>query len=163
MTESTLRLADTITDDATATTNPYRLDFKRTGADRRDFRRHDLEQQSIPVSRWADERDPQTFGRLIDLSAGGARIRTGRTDAILGGRIRVRIELPAYAGISPFIELADGAPRATREWVGHMEVARVRPVAGRGDEVEVAGRLLDMGEADRGMLGLYLSTQPLAA
>ena len=41
-------------------------------------------------------------------------------------------------------------------------MARVRPVAGR-DEVEIAGRLVDMADTDRGMLGLYLSTQPLAA
>ena len=162
-------------DDVTAepTHNPYKLDFVRVGADRRDFRRHDLEQQSISVSRWADggpdggaARDPETFGRLIDLSAGGARIRTSKRHAKAEGRIRVRLELPAYAGISPFITAAgdDGqtAPRATREWVGHIEVARVRPVAGR-DEVEVAGRLVDMADVDRGMLGLYLSTQPLAA
>jgi hypothetical protein len=42
-----------------------------------------------------------------------------------------------------------------------MAVCRVRDT---GDgEVEVAGRLLDMEEIDRGMLGLYLSTQPIAA
>jgi hypothetical protein len=29
--------------------------------------------------------------------------------------------------------------------------------------MEVAGRLVDMDELDRGMLSLYLSTQPLAA
>jgi hypothetical protein len=28
---------------------------------------------------------------------------------------------------------------------------------------DIAGRLVDMDEMDRGMLGLYLSTQPLAA
>ena len=140
----------------------YKIDFRRVGADRRDHRRHDLEGQSITVSRWAEAREPERFGRLIDLSAGGVRIRTTRQQATAAGTIRVRLELPAYAGISPFIAAADGQPRPTREWVGHMEVARVRPVAGR-DEVEVAGRLLDMSHADRGMLGLYLSTQPLAA
>ena len=32
-----------------------------------------------------------------------------------------------------------------------------------GDQVtEIAGRLVDMDELDRGMLGLYLSTQPLS-
>jgi hypothetical protein len=31
------------------------------------------------------------------------------------------------------------------------------------DEYDVAGRLADMDDIDRGMLGLYLSTQPLAA
>ena len=143
--------------------DPYKLDFKRTGADRRDFRRHDLEQQSIPVSRWADAREPESFGRLVDLSASGVRIRTAKRNVQPDGRIRLRLELPAYAGISPFIDASDTtAPRPTREWVGHLEIARIRPVTGR-DEVEVAGRLVDMAEADRGMLGLYLSTQPLAA
>ena len=159
-------------DAAESEVDPYKLDFRRTGADRREHRRHDLEQRSISVSRWDDTaaagetpaRDPESFGRLVDLSASGARIRTAKAHAATAGRIRVRLELPAYAGISPFITTADGAaPRPTREWVGHLEVARVRPVAGRGDEVEVAGRLLDMTHADRGMLGLYLSTQPLAA
>ncbi len=146
-----------------ATRDPYKLDFVKTGADRRDHRRHDLEQQSIGVSRWHDQqREPQSFGRLVDLSAGGVRIRATRGSVQPDARIRLRLELPAYAGISPFITTADGSPRATREWVGHMEVARVRPVAGR-DEVEVAGRLVDMADTDRGMLGLYLSTQPLAA
>ena len=32
-----------------------------------------------------------------------------------------------------------------------------------GNEMDIAGRLIDMDEIDRGMLGLYLSTQPLAA
>jgi hypothetical protein len=32
-----------------------------------------------------------------------------------------------------------------------------------GKNFDVAGRLVDMEEMDRGMLGLYLSTQPLAA
>jgi hypothetical protein len=43
-----------------------------------------------------------------------------------------------------------------------MSIARVLPTT-RKDEVELAGRLVDMDEMDRGMLGLYLSTQPLAA
>ena len=42
-----------------------------------------------------------------------------------------------------------------------MAVCRVQPIG--YDEVELAGRLLDMEDMDRGMLGLYLSTQPLAA
>ena len=44
-----------------------------------------------------------------------------------------------------------------------MSVARVRQIEDEQNEVEVAGRLVDMDEMDRGMLGLYLSTQPLAA
>ena len=42
-----------------------------------------------------------------------------------------------------------------------MTVSRVSPLG--ADHCEIAGRLVDMEELDRGMLGLYLSTQPLAA
>ena len=42
-----------------------------------------------------------------------------------------------------------------------MTVNRVAKI--NKDEYDVAGRLVDMDEIDRGMLGLYLSTQPLAA
>ena len=42
-----------------------------------------------------------------------------------------------------------------------MAVARVQPIDNK--QYDVAGRLVDMDEMDRGMLGLYLSTQPLAA
>jgi hypothetical protein len=31
------------------------------------------------------------------------------------------------------------------------------------NHVDVAGKLVDMDDLDRGMLGLYLSTQPIAA
>jgi hypothetical protein len=73
----------------------------------------------------------------------------------------VRIELPVYAGISPFVDANDKQLAPKREWVGWMAVARVNKVDDK--RVEVAGRLVDMDEMDRGMLGLYLSTQPLAA
>jgi hypothetical protein len=42
-----------------------------------------------------------------------------------------------------------------------MSIARVQKVT--DGAYDVAGRLEDMDEVDRGMLGLYLSTQPLAA
>ena len=48
-----------------------------------------------------------------------------------------------------------------RDWIGWMAVARVQK-ADNG-EYNVAGRLVDMEDFDRGMLSLYLSTQPLAA
>ena len=73
----------------------------------------------------------------------------------------MRIELPAYAGISPFIDASSESPKPSREWVGWMAVARVLPAP--AGQVDVAGRLVDMNDMDRGMLGLYLSTQPLAA
>jgi hypothetical protein len=142
--------------------NPYKIDFAKPASNRREHRRHDLEQQGIAISRWdGSKRAPKDFGRLVDLSAGGVRIRTTQTNVKPDGQIRVRLELPAYAGISPFVDASSENPKPTREWVGWMAVARVRPVAEQ--EVEVAGRLIDMDEMDRGMLGLYLSTQPLAA
>jgi hypothetical protein len=142
--------------------NPYKIDFSAPNANRREHRRHDMEQQGIAISRWdGSKRAPKDFGRLVDLSAGGVRIRTTQTNVKPDGQIRVRLELPAYAGISPFIDASSENPTPKREWVGWMAVARVRPVADA--EVEVAGRLIDMDDTDRGMLGLYLSTQPLAA
>jgi hypothetical protein len=141
----------------------YKIDFKASAADRREHRRHDMEQQGIPVSRWdGSKRAPKDFGRLVDLSAGGVRIRTNQTNVKADGQIRVRLELPAYAGISPFIDASSESPQPKREWVGWMSIARVLPSPKAG-EVELAGRLVDMDEMDRGMLGLYLSTQPLAA
>jgi hypothetical protein len=132
------------------------------GAERREHRRHDLEQQGITIDRWdGARRGGETFGRIVDLSAGGVRIRTDNTSVRADQQVRVRIELPAYAGICPFIDASSKQLTPKREWVGWMAVARVS----KSDEgaVDVAGRLVDMDEMDRGMLGLYLSTQPLAA
>jgi hypothetical protein len=135
-------------------------------AERREHRRHDLDHQGIMVDRWdGARRAGQPFGRIVDISAGGIRVRTDSAQNIRpDNQIRVRLELPDYAGISPFIDhqsAGAATPRAKREWVGWMAVTRVKPVA--GNVTDVAGRLVDMDEMDRGMLGLYLSTQPLAA
>ena len=129
--------------------------------DRREFRRHDLEQQAIAVERWDGRRGADVIGRIVDISAGGVRIRTSNRGLRVDHQVRVRLELPPFAGISPFIDTDAASPRPKQEWVGWMAVCRVINVG--GDEVEIAGRLLDMEEMDRGMLGLYLSTQPLAA
>jgi hypothetical protein len=102
-----------------------------------------------------------TFGQIVDLSAGGVRIRTTQANLRTDTQVRVRLDLPPYAGICPFIDTTSGQPRPKREWTGWMTVARIRPLP--GGACEVAGRLVDMEEIDRGMLGLYLSTQPLAA
>jgi hypothetical protein len=135
---------------------------ERCGADRRAHRRYDLEHQAITLDRWnGNTRSRVTFGQVVDLSAGGVRIRTRQPNLRTDTQIRVRLELPAYAGICPFVDTSGGEPRPKREWTGWMTVARVRPLADGG--FEVAGRLVDMEEIDRGMLGLYLSTQPLAA
>jgi hypothetical protein len=131
-------------------------------AERREHRRHDMENQSIPVDRWEGGRHSgKNFGRIVDISAGGVRIRTSQQNVKPDNQIRVRLELPAYAGICPFIASQGKSLAPKSEWVGWMSVARVSKI--NKDEYDVAGRLVDMDEIDRGMLGLYLSTQPLAA
>jgi hypothetical protein len=129
--------------------------------DRREHRRHDLEQQGIAVERFDGRRGADVLGQIVDISAGGVRIRTNQRGLRADHQIRVRLELPAFAGICPFISTEGQLPAPKQEWVGWMAVCRVRDL-GNGD-IEVAGKLLDMEEIDRGMLGLYLSTQPLAA
>jgi hypothetical protein len=134
--------------------------------ERRQYRRHDFEHQSITLERWDGVRGlRQAFGKIVDLSAGGVRVRAtardGNINVLPDQQVRVRMELPAYAGICPFVDTSTGQPQPRREWTGWMAVARVTDL---GDgEYEVAGRLVDMEEMDRGMLKLYLSTQPLAA
>ena len=145
-------------------------DAPATGRERRQHRRHDLEQQGLTVERFDRTRRrsiaAQVLGQLIDLSASGVRVRVkgeGAAGVQPDQQIRVRIELPTYAGISPFVDTTGPEPRPARQWVGWMTVARVQPVDGDDTQVDVAGRLVDMEELDRGMLGLYLSTQPMAA
>ena len=129
--------------------------------ERRAHRRHDLEDRKVVVDRWEGKGRTRSFGRLVDLSAGGARVWTNQPGVRVDQHIRIRIELPSYAGISPFIEKSGRSVQPKHEWVGWINVSRVRPI---GDgQLEVAGQLMDMDEMDRGMLGLYLSTQPLAA
>jgi hypothetical protein len=134
--------------------------------ERRQYRRHDFERQSITLERWDGARGlRQAFGKIVDLSAGGVRVRAKAEDGNIhiqpDQQVRVRMELRAYAGICPFVDTSSGQPQPRREWTGWMAITRVTDL-GNG-EYEVAGRLVDMEEMDRGMLKLYLSTQPLAA
>lgn len=141
----------------------FQIGVESTGHERREHRRHDMEDKGLSVARWdGPQRSPAEFGQLVDLSAGGVRIRTRQTNVRADGQIRLRLELPDYAGICPFVDHADGKPTPKKEWVGWMSIARVLPTSSK-DEVDVAGRLIDMDETDRGMLSLYLSTQPIAA
>lgn len=138
--------------------------IERPGAERRQFRRHDLEQSGITVERWDGARQQgQPMGKLVDLSAGGVRVRVSDSNTSIkpDGQIRVKLSLPDYAGICPFVDTSSSDPQPKREWVGWMTVARVAKINDR--TTDVCGRLVDMDEMDRGMLGLYLSTQPLAA
>ena len=132
------------------------------GSDRREHRRHDLEQKGIPIERWdGHQRAGEVIGQIVDISAGGVRIRTEGAEVRPDQHIRVRVALPSYAGISPFTAHSTSGLQPKGDWVGWMTVCRV--VALDEGRNEVAGRLVDMDEMDRGMLGLYLSTQPLAA
>lgn len=144
-------------------TRPVRtFETEGQGIERRCSRRHDMELAEITVDRWEGGRRVGTpLGRLVDLSSNGIRIRTGDTGIRADQQIRLRLELPDYAGISPFIETTSDVPQPTNQWVGWIAVTRVNKINDR--ESEIAGRLVEMDEIDRGMLGLYLSTQPMSA
>jgi hypothetical protein len=145
-----------------ATTNRGNSKSEAYGRDRREHRRHDLEGQGIPVERWdGQKRSAKPLGKIVDISAGGVRFQTASANVRPDQQIRVRLELPSYAGISPFVTPSAAGLEPKADWVGWLTVSRVIPLG--EDHVEVAGRLVDMDEMDRGMLGLYLSTQPLAA
>jgi hypothetical protein len=132
------------------------------GRDRRKHHRHDLETRGIMVERWdAHKSETLPLGRIVDISAGGVRFRTRQANMRPDQQVRVRLELPEYAGISPFVSPSTGGLQPCPDWIGWITVSRVIRI--EGDEVEIAGRIVDMDEMDRGMLGLYLSTQPLAA
>lgn len=130
--------------------------------ERRVHRRADMERGTIAVDRWdGARRSAKPLGQLVDLSAGGLRIRTSEMDLRPDNQIRLRLELPVYAGIAPFIDNSGPTLTPKREWVGWLAVSRVEKISAK--ECDVAGRLVDMDEIDRGMLGLYLSTMPMAA
>jgi len=138
-----------------------RIERKGLILERRAHRRHDMQQQTIPVERWDVRSKAGTVvGQVIDMSSGGMRIRT-QTPVRADQQIRLRLKLPSYAGISPFIDTTSGAARPKNEWIGWMAVCRVVKVDDKN--YDLAGRLIEMDDLDRGMLGLYLSTQPLAA
>jgi hypothetical protein len=140
-----------------------RISSETSGSERRQFRRHDLEPQGITVERFDSARRTkrELLGQIVDISAGGVRVRTKDAKLKADHQIRVRLELPAYAGISPFVDTSNNDPQPKREWVGWMTVSRVDRVG--PETFDVGARLVDMEDMDRGMLGLYLSTQPMAA
>jgi hypothetical protein len=142
-------------------TSKTELKPKSDGSERRQYRRHDLETQDLPINRWDGIREGKSFGKIVDLSAGGVRVRTEQANVKTDNQIRVRLELPAYAGIAPFVAAEGNALEPKTEWIGWMTVKRV--ISLEPGKFEIAGKLMDMDDMDRGMLGLYLSTQPMAA
>ncbi len=141
--------------------NPFSVFGETPRIDRRRHRRHDYETSHVTVERWdGPTKIGRPFGEMIDLSAGGIRIRTTVSDLRVGAQVRIRLRLPIYAGISPFVS-ADGTGKGSNEWCGWMTITRLQKVD--DEHFDIAGRLVDMREIDRGMLTLYLSAQPLAA
>ena len=134
---------------------------ERPRLERRRFRRQDMQALHVEIARvGARAAVVDGLGQLMDLSPGGMRIRTTATELVAGTQLKVRLELPAYAGISPFVA-GDGSGRGTNVWTGRIEVVRSYRIA--EDKWDVACKALDMREIDRGMLTLYLSAHPLAA
>ena len=130
--------------------------------ERRAFRRYDVESWGVSIVRCEDDAPSQlVIGRLLDLSAGGVRLRTNHAALHLGQQIKVRLALPASTGLCPFVNMNDGQLQPRHDWEGWMEVARLTPEP--DGSFEVGGRLLDMQAMDRGMLGLFLSAQRMAA
>ena len=142
--------------------NRFKLAAEASGSERREHRRYELGGQTLSVNRWdTRRREAKDFGYLVDLSAGGVRVRTQQPGIQQDHQIRVRLEMPSYAGICPFMEASNGQAKPKNEWIGWIAVSRVKKID--DNQFEVSGRLVDMDDMDRGMLGLYLSTQPLAA
>lgn len=130
--------------------------------ERRAFRRHELAETLVIVERYDPVTDQATaIGEIADLSAGGVRIRTGDPTIRPGQMICIRLRLPSHAGITPFVRLAGEELAPACEWVGTLSA--LRRIERADGSCEIGGRLLGMDDVTRGMLGLYLSIQPLAA
>src|SRR5262245_41611880 len=94
--------------------------------ERRRHRRHLLECHGIKVSQHNPRRsESDTIGQLVDMSSGGVRIRTSIPSIRPDQQIRVRLDLPAYAGICPFVDTATGSAQPKNQWVGWLAVSRV--------------------------------------
>ncbi|MGN6627490.1 MAG: PilZ domain-containing protein [Tepidisphaeraceae bacterium] len=130
-------------------------------ADRRKDRRRNFEGRQLIVEQVdAKSHKASKIGMLLDLSTSGLRFRAGRTQLTVGAIVQIRLTLPSFAGISPFLMRAS-VPVPTSQWTGWITVTRV---AERLDGThDIAGELMGLDEADIGMLGVYLSTQPIAA
>ena len=136
-----------------------RADIRVSVSERRQHRRHDLDSYGVEVQSW-DGANSAPLGRLVDMSSGGMLIRTRQANLQPDQQVRLKLRLPAYAGISPFVDTTGERIRPRTEWTGWMSVARINETP--DGEYEIGGRLVDMENIDRGMLSLYLSTQPLA-
>ena len=104
-----------------------------SGADRRIHRRHDLEPQGITVKRIdANRRQSEALGEIVDISAGGVRIRTSDAKFRADNQVRVKLELPDYAGICPFVDTTAGSRRSPSARMDRLAFDRPR-FAGVGE------------------------------
>src|SRR5437763_12148447 len=69
----------------------FKLAVEPKGSERREHRRYELGGQTLSVNRWdTRKREPLDFGYLMDLSAGGVRVRTNQANIKADHQIRVR-------------------------------------------------------------------------
>lgn len=134
----------------------------RPVAERRRHRRHELSEPMILAERLDPAKQAaEPLGLILDLSAGGVRLRAADPTLRPGAVVDIRLRLPDHAGISPFVCQQRGELQPTREWIGQLAIQwRIEADDGH---FELGGRLIGLEDANRGMFGLYLSTQPLAA
>ncbi|MGF1634868.1 MAG: PilZ domain-containing protein [Phycisphaerae bacterium] len=128
-------------------------------SERRRWKRKDIAWRDLEIDRMVPGTlKSESLGRIVDMSAGGIKVHVSQHIPI-GTQIYVRLRLPAFAGISPF--LAEGALRPASQWVGYVHVARI--TRDENGQFEAGLEMLDLDDRNRGMLGLYLSTMPAAA
>ena len=110
---------------AKSTQSSLKLTTQPAGAERRDHRRYDLGGQTLSVSRWdGRRRQASELGYIMDVSAGGVRVRMpAAPDIRPDSQVRVRLEMPSYAGICPFIDTTHVQPRPKNEWIGWLAVS----------------------------------------
>src|SRR3981081_4260598 len=98
-----------------------KLASEPAGSERREHRRYELGGQTLSVNRWdGRRRDTLDLGYLMDLSAGGVRVRTAEANIKPDHQIRVRLEMPSYAGICPFLESDGQQAKPKNEWIGGL-------------------------------------------
>ena len=130
--------------------------------ERRRHRRHELIEPQVIIERYdLSDGSAAPLGEVLDLSAGGVRIRTGDPTLTPGQTVHIRLRLPSHAGITPFVVDSGASLKPTCEWTGRLAI--LRRVERENGTIDLGGKLLSMDDAVRGMLGLYLSIQPLAA
>ena len=108
----------------------------RPASERRRHRRHELATTGVDVEHAGETGDSGgLIGPIVDLSAGGVRVRTNDAGIVPGQTLDVRLTLPPHAGIQPFVKLAGGDEDAEPacEWTGRLEVLRRVDAGGRAD------------------------------